>query len=158
MEQNKAQELLELEKELLVPSFSNEDALEIGLAAVEYVHRAGKSGVYIEVRRGENVVFSHCMDGANWDNRLFAERKLRTVTKFEHCSMYAGEKYLLKGRKFYDYYSPQEYQCAGGAFPIVIPGTGMVGAIGISGLSASEDHEVSVEAIRGFLRKRGNKV
>ena len=44
MEQNKAQELLELEKELLVPSFSNEDALEIGLAAVEYVHRAGKSG------------------------------------------------------------------------------------------------------------------
>ena len=93
------------------------------------------------------------MDGANWDNRLFAQRKLNTVTKFEHCSMYAGEKYITKGRQFYDYYAPQEYQCAGGGFPIAIPGTGMVGMIGVSGLSAAEDHEVCVETLRRFLKK-----
>ena len=131
--QEKAQELLALEQELVLSSFSNEDALTIGLQAVAYIHEAKKSGVYIEIRCGENIVFSHCMDGANWDNRLFAQRKLNTVTKFEHCSMYAGEKYITKGRQFYDYYAPQEYQCAGGGFPIVIPGTGMVGMIGVSG-------------------------
>ena len=151
--QEKAQELLALEQELVLSSFSNEDALNLGMQAVAYIHEAKKSGVYIEIRRGENIVFSHCMDGANWDNRLFAQRKLNTVTKFEHCSMYAGEKYITKGRQFYDYYAPQEYQCAGGGFPIVIPGTGMVGMIGVSGLSAAEDHEVCVEALRRFLKK-----
>ena len=88
--QEKAQELLALEQELVLSSFSNEDALNIGMQAVAYIHEAKKSGVYIEIRRGENIVFSHCMDGANWDNRLFAQRKLNTVTKCEHCSMYAG--------------------------------------------------------------------
>ncbi len=151
--QEKASELLALEQKLVLSSFSNEDALKIGLEAVAYIHEANKSGVYIEIRRGENVVFSHCMDGANWDNRLFAERKLNTVTKFEHCSMYAGEKYITKGRLFYDYYAPQEYQCAGGGFPIVITGIGMVGMIGVSGLSAAEDHQVCAEALRRFLNK-----
>jgi uncharacterized protein (UPF0303 family) len=46
------------------------------------------------------------------------------------------------------------YQCKGGAFPICIPGTGMVGVIGISGLSAAEDHEVSVMALRKFIQKK----
>lgn len=151
--QEKASELLALEQKLVLSSFSNEDALKIGLEAVAYIHEANKSGVYIEIRRGENVVFSHCMDGANWDNRLFAERKLNTVTKFEHCSMYAGEKYITKGRLFYDYYAPQEYQCAGGGFPIVITGIGMVGMIGVSGLSAAEDHQVCAEALHRFLNK-----
>lgn len=151
--QEKASELLALEQKLVLSSFSNEDALKIGLEAVAYIHEANKSGVYIEIRRGENVVFSHCMDGANWDNRLFAERKLNTVTKFEHCSMYAGEKYITKGCLFYDYYAPQEYQCAGGGFPIVITGIGMVGMIGVSGLSAAEDHQVCAEALRRFLNK-----
>lgn len=150
-----ADELLKLEKELEVPSFSNEDALTLGLCAAEWIREAGKPGVYILVRRGENTIFSYCMEGANEDNRLFAERKLNTVRMFEHCSMYAGEKYLSKGRKFEDYYRPQEYQRKGGGFPVIIPGTGMVGMIGISGLSAEEDHEVSVMALRKFLQRKG---
>ncbi len=151
---DKGTELLELEKELQVPSLSNADCLAIGLAAVEYIKEAGKPGVYIEVRRGAYTIFSYCMEGANWDNQLFADRKINTVTKFEHCSMYAAIKYESKGRKFYDYYSPQEYQCKGGAFPLSIPSTGMVGAIGVSGLSAEEDHGVAVEAIRRFLKHK----
>lgn len=153
--QKKASELLTLEQELVLSSFSNEDALKIGLEAIAYIHESKKSGVYIEIRHGENIIFSHCMDGANWDNCLFAKRKLNTVTKFEHCSMYAGEKYITKGRLFYDYYAPQEYQCAGGGFPIVIRESGMVGMIGVSGLSAAEDHQVCVEALRRFLEKGG---
>ena len=62
--QEKARELLALEQKLVLSSFSNEDALKIGLEAVAYIHEANKSGVYIEIRHGENVVFSHCMDGA----------------------------------------------------------------------------------------------
>ena len=150
-----SQNLLSLEKELKVPSFSNDDALVLGLCAVEWIREAGKPGVFIVIRRGENTIFSYCMEGANQDNRLFAERKLRTVSMFEHCSMYAGEKYISKGRNFEDYYEPQTYQCKGGGFPIVIPGTGMVGMIGVSGLSADEDHEVCVMALRKFLKKKG---
>lgn len=152
-----AQDLLLLEKELQVPSFSNNDALELGLCGVEWIREAKKPGVFIEIRRGENTIFSYCMEGASQDNRLFADRKLNTVAMFEHCSMYAGEKYLSKGRNFEDYYSPQEYQCKGGGFPISIPGTGMVGMIGVSGLSAAEDHEVCVMALRKFLALKGAK-
>ncbi len=150
-----AQALLQLEQELQVPSFSNADALQLGLCAVEWIHEAGKPGVFIEIRRCQNTVFSYCMDGASQDNRLFADRKLNTVTMFEHCSMYAGIKYQTKGRIFEDYYAPQEYQSKGGGFPICIPGTGMIGMIGVSGLSAQEDHEVCVMALRKFLEKKG---
>jgi len=149
-----AEELLQLEKELQVPSFSNDDALALGLAAVEWIREAGKPGVFIEISRGGNILFTYCMEGANHDNRLFAERKMKTVAMFEHCSMYAGEKYKSKGRSFEDYYAPQDCQSKGGAFPICIPGTGMVGMIGISGLSAEEDHEVCVMALRKFLKKK----
>lgn len=148
--------LLQLEDELQVPSFSNEDALVLGLCAVEWAKEAGKGGVFIEIRRAGNTIFSYCMEGANHDNRLFAERKLRTVAMFEHCSMLAGIKYQTKGRSFEDYYAPQEYQAKGGGFPIRIPGTGMVGMIGVSGLSAEEDHEVCVMALRKFLGKKNN--
>ena len=78
-EHNLEKALLELEEELRVPSFSNEDALELGLCAVEWIRETGKPGVYVEVRRGESVLFSHCMTGASMDNRLFARRKLMTV-------------------------------------------------------------------------------
>ena len=37
----------------------------------------------------------------------------------------------------------------------MIPGTGMVGVIGVSGLSAEEDHEVCVMALRKFLAACG---
>lgn len=55
--QEKAQELLALEQELVLSSFSNEDALNIGLQAIAYIHEAKKSGVYIEIRRGEILFF-----------------------------------------------------------------------------------------------------
>nr|WP_325184316.1 heme-binding protein [uncultured Oscillibacter sp.] len=154
-EHNLEKALLELEEELRVPSFSNEDALELGLCAVEWIRETGKPGVYVEVRRGESVLFSHCMTGASMDNRLFARRKLRTVAMFEHCSMYAGEKFRSKGRVFEEYYPPQSYQCKGGGFPVRLPGTGMVGMIGVSGLSAEEDHEVCVMALRKLLARKG---
>lgn len=149
-----AAELLFLEQELQVPSFSNDDALMLGLCAVEWIKESGKPGVYIVIKRGASVLFTHCMKNANEDNRLFAERKIRTVEMFEHSSMYAGEKYKSKGRVFESYYDETVYQCKGGAFPICIPGTGMVGVIGISGLSAAEDHEVSVMALRKFVQKK----
>lgn len=155
MSENKAQSLLDLENELALTSFSNEDALSIGLAAVRYVKENKNRGVYIQIRRGETILFSYCMTDANEDNRLFAERKLRTVAMFEHSSLYAAEKYASKNRDFYDYYSPQEYQAKGGGFPIVILGTGMVGMIGVSGLSAEEDHEVCVNAL-SFFKKQKN--
>lgn len=152
-------QLLALEEELHLTSFSNKDALELGLCAVEWIEEANKPGVFIEVRRGGSTIFSYCMTGANMDNRLFAGRKLNTVKMFEHCSMYAGAKYQSKGRVFEAYYAPQEYQCKGGGFPIVIPGTGMVGMIGVSGLSAEEDHEVCVMALRKLIaRKKGETV
>lgn len=148
------EKILELEKELELSSFSHEDALALGLAAVEYICKAKKPGVYIEIHKGETIVFSHCMKGASTDNRLWAQRKLRTVAQFEHSTLYAAEKFRIRGRSFYDYYTPQEYQCAGGGFPIVVVGTGMVGMIGVSGLTAEEDHEVCIQALRSLVAQK----
>ena len=151
------EQLLALETELTLPSFSKADALTLGTAAVDYIHRTGKPGVFIEVQQNGNVIFSHCMDGATLENQDWAERKLRTVTLFEHSTLFVGEKFRSRDRNFFDYYPCGQYHVAGGGFPIRVSGAGIVGMIAVSGLAPEEDHEVCVAALRALLAQKQAK-
>ena len=52
------------------------------------------------------------------------------------------------------YLSSMEFSAHGGAFPLILKGTGPVGTITVSGLPQEEDHALVVETVRAFLATR----
>jgi uncharacterized protein (UPF0303 family) len=54
------------------------------------------------------------------------------------------EKYLI---------SSLEFAAHGGAFPIRIKGTGVVGTITVSGLAQEDDHALVVRVLRAWLNQ-----
>ncbi len=61
----------------------------------------------------------------------------------------------MKNRSYFDFYSldPFDYALHGGAFPIAIKGSVVIGVITVSGLAQEEDHGLIVEAFTKFLTK-----
>ncbi|MNR61218.1 hypothetical protein D3C85_1829040 [compost metagenome] len=51
-----------------------------------------------------------------------------------------------------------EYAAHGGSFPIVVKGTGCIGAVTVSGLPQREDHNMVVEALAELLGKNHDEL
>ena len=104
------------------------------------------------VRNGQ-VLFHQAIDGTRPDNDGWAERKTRTVTRFYKSSLYMGLFLRKLGMTLDERYhvSEQEYCVQGGGFPVFLAGTGVIGAIVVSGLPDIEDHEWAVAAVRAYL-------
>lgn len=149
--------LLEQERDLTLPSFSNTDAFELGCIARELVCRLhpGK-GVAIQIDRCGITLFSCLMDGAVQNNQLWIQRKRRTAELYGHSSMYVGEDLRVRGKSLEPLYPAAEYQAEGGCFPIILKDTGMIGSITISGLISADDHAICTEALRQLLARKSN--
>ena len=144
--------LREQEEEVQFASFSNDRALEVGLALVRVAREQGKA-VTVDITRNGQQLFHFAMAGTSVDNGEWVKRKNRVVGRFGHSSYYVGialksaeqtieEKYLLP---------ESEYAPHGGAFPLIIKGVGVVGTVTVSGLPQEEDHELVVSVLRQFL-------
>lgn len=144
--------LRQQEEEVQFASFSNDRALEVGLALVRAAREKGKA-VTVDITRNGQQLFHFAMAGTSVDNGEWVKRKNRVVGRFGHSSYYVGialksarqtieEKYLLP---------ESEYAPHGGAFPLIIKGVGVVGTVTVSGLPQEEDHELVVSVLRQFL-------
>jgi uncharacterized protein (UPF0303 family) len=148
--------IVDEETRLQLDRFTNDDAIDLGLAIVE-VARAQGAPVTVDVRRFRQQVFHAALEGTSADNDLWIERKVRVVQHFGHSSFYMGvllrgqdltieQAYLLDGR---------EYAAHGGAFPITVRGVGIVGTVTVSGLPQADDHQLVVETLERFIAGRG---
>ena len=45
----------------------------------------------------------------------------------------------------------EEYGAIGGGFPIIVKGTGIIGAVACSGLAHTDDHQLLVDSIAEIL-------
>jgi len=146
-------ELEAQEAELQFKSFSNEDALELGLAMVERARSRGLS-VTVDISRAGQQLFHYACPGTSADNDQWIIRKSRAVLRFGHSSMLLGVRLKLSGLGLEEKYcvSPLEYSAHGGSFPLIIRGTGVIGTITVSGLPQEEDHALVVESIRAWLK------
>ncbi|CAN7312581.1 heme-degrading domain-containing protein [Pseudoduganella sp. LjRoot289] len=146
------EELGRQEEALQFERFSNEDALALGLRLVEYARRNGKA-VTVDIARNGHQLFHHAMAGTTPDNAGWVRRKNNVVQRFGHSSYYMGTQYRSKGKTFEEHSGLDfsEYAAHGGAFPLLIKGTGPVGTITVSGLPQREDHELLVTVLREFL-------
>ena len=78
------------------------------------------------------------------------------VRRFGHCSLWVGQTARDRGQSAYEVFAldPATYAAHGGAFPILVRGTGCVGTVAVSGLPQLEDHRVVVEVLEAFLGRR----
>jgi len=135
-------------RRLKLPAFDEDTAWRLGS---DLRRRAGERGaaVTIEVRLGHVTVFLTAMPGTSPANADWARRK-RNVVEWLHRPSYAvGLEAERDGRSVLEAMGlpDRDVACHGGSFPIVVDGTGCVGAATVSGLPQRDDHELVVEAL-----------
>lgn len=144
--------LLAEEDELQFAAFDADVAWRLGCALVDAARDAGAS-VAIDITKSGQQLFHAALEGTAPDNDAWIIRKTRVVMRFGHSSLYVGARCRAQNRTFEEQYrlDPDTYAAHGGAFPIIVRGTGVVGAVVVSGLPQRDDHALVVATLRRFL-------
>ena len=144
--------LRQQEEDVQFASFSNDTALEVGMALVRAAREKGKA-VTVDISRGGQQLFHFAMAGTSIDNGEWVKRKNRVVNRFGHSSYYMGISLKSAGQTIEEKYllPESEYAPHGGAFPLIIKGVGVVGTVTVSGLPQEEDHELVLSTLKQFL-------
>lgn len=147
--------LLAEEARLRLSGFSNDAAWRLGTFLARRARAEGLA-IAVGIVRGGQRLFWFAAEGSSADNDGWLERKLRTVLRFGHSSLYLGRKLAALGMDLREKYAldPAEYSVSGGAFPLHVRGTGTVGAVAVSGLTQEEDHALVVEALGSMVKRR----
>ena len=142
------------ERELLFESFSNDEALELGLALCEKA-RSRKLPIAIDIERGGQRLFHFAAEGSAPDNACWIERKKNLVKRVFKSSYAVGLKLKAEHRTLEQSMevSTEHLAAHGGCFPIFVRGVGFVGTVAVSGLPQKEDHDLLVEALREHLAR-----
>ena len=150
------QQLVVEQDELKFAQFTFDDAYTIG---VDLVETARKNGLKIAVDIAVNgqQLFHAALPGTSPDNDQWIVRKNRVADRFFTSSYYIAKLLESQGRSIEEVYglSANEFAPFGGAVPIVVKGTGVIGTITVSGLPDEEDHRTVVDAIRRHIGRTG---
>ncbi len=143
------------ERELVLDSFDNEDALELGLSLVEKA-RARQLPIAIDIERCGQRLFHAAMPGSAPDNAHWIERKKRLVNRTFRSSYATGLRLRVEQKSLAEklYLDENDYAPHGGCVPLVVSRVGFVGTVTVSGLPQREDHELVVEALREHRAER----
>lgn len=147
--------LLQQEEELQFDSFTNEDALQLGLLIVKIAKEEVGKGIAVHIENDRYPLFTHYMEGTSQDNIYWVNAKKNVVNHFGNSSLYVGEMFRDQGTTFKDGSGLplSDYQGEGGSFPILVRGKGKAGTVTVSGLTGEEDHATAVAGIRKLLKK-----
>ncbi|GAA4477220.1 heme-degrading domain-containing protein [Gluconacetobacter asukensis] len=140
------------ERALILPGLTEDDAWRMGC----WLRQAASTHGYpiaIDIRRGEQTLFSACLEGATPDNLGWIARKTRLTARFHRASYAIGLQLGQEGKTLAERFglSEAEYAPFGGAFPLRVRGVGVVGTLCVSGLPQREDHRLAVEALAAFI-------
>ena len=140
------------EERLLFDRFDEGTAWALGVALREAA-LAGGLPVAISVRRNGQRLFHAALPGASADNDGWLARKSAVVDRYGRSSLRVGEPFRVDGGSFDEKsrLDPSEYAAHGGAFPVLLRGTGCIGTVAVSGLPQLEDHRLVVETLEAFL-------
>jgi uncharacterized protein (UPF0303 family) len=149
------QELLQQEKELILTSFTNEDAISLGQELLKLALNQ-KAPVIVQVRIGEQIIFHSALTGSSSENDWWINRKYRVVEKFKHSSMYVRVSFEEKNQSFEEDsgLDNELYAAHGGGFPITVSGSGIVGVALVSGLPQVEDHKMIIQGLTNFKQAK----
>ena len=137
-----------MERQLVVESFSNRMAKDMGLKIIELAHQKNLT-IGVEVCRLNHTVFLYLDNGLPADKHNWIRRKANVSKHFEESSLAVKED-LAKGSMSLDEtfaLDVSQYIARGGSMPIMVKETGLVGVITVSGLSDVDDHKIIVDAL-----------
>ena len=145
-------ELAAQEARLQFDAFDHDTAWALGSAMVQAA-RDAQLPITIDIRRNGHQLFHAALAGTAPDNDAWIRRKTRVVDRFGHASLQVGEAARQAGTTFEAQMrlDPDRFAAHGGAFPLTIRGTGVVGTIAVSGLPQLEDHAFVVAQLEAFL-------
>jgi len=141
--------LAQEQETLVLRRFDYATAWQLG-ARMQAGAAARQLPVAIEVTHGDTVVFFALLPGATPDNPDWTRRKRNVALRFHQSSLHMR---LLCEQHDWDFaqrfrLSPGDYAASGGGVPIIVAGTGVVGAAAVSGLPDVEDHALVANALR----------
>lgn len=140
------------EEALVFTGFDESDAWRLGGYAVQR-GRAEGAPLSIGIWAGGRQLFHCALAGSTRDNDEWLRRKGRVVLRFGHSSLYMGQLCRDQNTTLLEKFAlpPERFSAAGGAFPLRVVGTGVVGWFGVSGLTQVEDHEFVAAVISTFM-------
>jgi uncharacterized protein (UPF0303 family) len=140
------------EERLVFTRFSHADAWELGCILVE-LGTERDLAITIDIRRGDQQLFHAALAGTAADNDQWIDRKVRTARRFGNSSFLVGLRHRATGTPFEtrEWNDSLLFAAHGGAFPIIIRDSGLIGTVTVSGLAQDADHRLVVEAIERFL-------
>jgi uncharacterized protein (UPF0303 family) len=149
------QELLQQEKDLILSSFTNEDAIGLGQELLKLALDQ-KAPVIVQVRIGEQIIFHSALTGSSSENDWWINRKYRVVEKFKHSSIYVRVSFEEKNQSFEEDsgLDNELYAAHGGGFPISVTDIGIVGVALVSGLPQVEDHKMIIKGLTNFKQAK----
>jgi uncharacterized protein (UPF0303 family) len=137
-----------------LPSFDNDDAVRLGLAAVEVIREQDLNLAVRVVLRGD-VVFQAKLKTTGAGNDPWLAGKAAVVERFGEPSLLVKLRHLDAGTPFEERTDVDHgvLKAHGGSMPIRVIGE-LVGTITTSGEPDVVDHATTAEAVRRFLAAR----
>ena len=147
-------ETLEREDVLDLPSFDNDDAVDLGLAALEVIDERELNLAVRIVLRGD-IVFQAKLGTSGPGNDPWLAGKHAVVMRFGEPSLLVKRRHEAAGTPFDELpdVDHDAFKAHGGSVPIKVNGE-TVGSITTSGEPDVVDHATSAEAVRRFLAAR----
>ena len=140
------------EKRLQFKSFDSKLAWNLGSKLKETAEKR-KAAVAIDIQLNGHPLFFFAMPGTTPNNIDWIRRKRNVVVRFHRSSYAIGLTYerdqtTLQAKTGADL---RDYATYGGGFPLILEGTGCIGAIAVSGLPQREDHMLIVSVLQEYF-------
>jgi uncharacterized protein (UPF0303 family) len=144
--------LLQQENDLQFSEFSNDTAYRIGTKLIEKVTEENKF-VAVTITRNGELLYHSKMNGTNEGNDSWIARKSNVVHHFGHSSYYMHVLFKSNGGSIESSsLDPKDYAAEGGAFPLILKNTGIIGTIAASGLPGDQDHQLIVDVLQEYFQ------
>ncbi|GAA6008728.1 hypothetical protein JCM11491_003413 [Sporobolomyces phaffii] len=142
---------------LRLTSFTSLTAHTLGESIRAHIRKQapGKPAI-VQITSGSTeqlLYFSTTAEGSLLDNKVWAQRKWRSVVRFGKSTASLNVKWS-DGKIPSHYAAPEvDYACHGGGYPLRVKGVEpIVAVIVVSGLTQEEDHQSIVDVLEKFIQ------
>lgn len=139
------------EEALQCERFTAEDGWLLGQLARKVVARHGGNAA-VDVTAFGVQLFRCTVGMATPNNTRWIRRKLAIVMENWKSSLRVMLEMQLSGRTLAEFgLAGEDFVLSGGSFPIYLRGQGVVGAVTVSGLPQTHDHQMAAAALAEYL-------